>query len=229
MSAEKEVDLLTSKHQKKLIQLKSEYIKNNISASSYLFELDKLNNSFDQIISCSKENVKIAKNEFKTFGFSSPRVFLIGFGIRFPYLIFSFIILFFSIYYSKSSDSNLYIKNALSFLYTVSFLISFYMIVWFMWTRSQDLPKLTYYILIGVISVLSTFIVICLSKYYNTSIDILKSKVRLAYSFIINTQQKTVLDFALKAAQESPEKVEEIKRTGYFGVTVPPISVKWCH
>ncbi|WP_299242990.1 hypothetical protein [uncultured Aquimarina sp.] len=194
-----------------LCDLKRQFETDQISSYEYInlleaFQIDKdvENDLLDY------ELDKIVDNN-RVFGFRSLRVFLIGFGIRLPYILFSAIILFFVLYSREKLKKNIYLYNAVRFLYSIAFLISFYMTIWFLLPR--DLPVTAYHILIGFLATLSSVCSIFLLKYYySRKTDFhLSLKVRELVRFITQLRKTYVLDFAVKATQADPNLKNDIK------------------
>lgn len=165
-------------------------------------------------------------DENRIFGFKNMRIFLIGFGIRLPYLLFSTLIFFFFLYSKDKLKTNIYLYNAVRFLYSISYLISFYMTIWFLLPR--DLPVTAYHILIGCLAILSTICSIFLIKYYySRKTDFLLSfKVKELVRFITSSR-KYVLDFAVKASQANPNLKNDIKtKLGEFDEELTETMIK---
>lgn len=207
---ESKIDRFNTTKDAELCVLKEELSLNKISPLDYiekaeLFEInrkvetDLLNYQLDNLI-----------DENRIFGFRSTRILLIGFGIRLPYILFSIIILFFFLYSKEKLRQNLYLYRSVIILYSISFLISFYMIIWFLLPR--DLPVTAYHLLIGLLTLLSTTCSIYMIKYYynRRSNFLLSFKVKELVHFI-NKSRSYVLDFAIKASQANPDLKKDIK------------------
>ncbi|WP_281991556.1 hypothetical protein [Aquimarina aggregata] len=162
-------------------------------------ETDLLNYQLDNLI-----------DNNRVFGFRSMRIFLIGFGIRLPYILFSFVILFFFLYSKKKLKTSIYLYRGVVVLYSISFFISFYLIIWFLLPR--DLPITAYHFLIGILALLGSILSIYFSKYYfnRRSNLILSFKIKELLHFI-NTSRSYVLDFAIKALQANPDLKKDIR------------------
>lgn len=154
-------------------------------------------------------------DENRIMGWKSIRMFLIGFGIRLPYLFFSSIILIFFFYSKEKLKEHTLLYRATKLLYTMSFLISFYMTIWFILPR--DLPKPLYHLLISVLSVASTICAFyCIRYYYNK-----KSEFLLAYKIkelihFITKSRKTTLDIAIKASEPDPDLKDIANKLGEY-------------
>ncbi|KAA1243345.1 hypothetical protein [Aquimarina sp. RZ0] len=207
---EGKIDRFNKVKNAELCNLKEELLLNKISPIDYieqveLFEInreieaDLLNYQLDNLI-----------DENRIFGFKSMRIFLIGFGIRLPYILFSFVILFFFLYSKEKLKKSIYLYRAIIILYSISFFISFYLIIWFLLPR--DLPIPVYHILIGSLTILSTFTSIFLIKhYYNRKSNFLLAfKIKELIHFITKSR-RTTLDIAVKASKADPKLKKDIK------------------
>jgi len=170
-------------------------LKNNqISSLEFLNITDEITKNKTLYIQKSNSELKNLINSKRVFGFKTLRTFTIGFFVRLPYLLFSFIILILSFNLKKVK----YLSKALNFLIFNFFFISFYHLVWFLWD-SNDLPKSTYYIAIAIISIIFSFSFINLIKYFNNKDSIFKEKIRSLVSFITFSRENIVKELALKA------------------------------
>lgn len=148
-------------------------------------------------------------DENRIMGWRSIRMFLIGFGIRLPYLFFSSIILIFFFYSKEKLKEDILLYRATKLLYTMSFLISFYMTIWFVLPR--DLPKPLYHLLISVLSIASSICAFyCIRYYYNKKSNFLLTyKIKELIHFITKSR-KTTLDMAIKASEADPKLKKDI-------------------
>ncbi|WP_459212757.1 hypothetical protein [Aquimarina rhabdastrellae] len=207
---EQKISELTSKHLSKTKKLRSLYDDKRISAENYIIKLDLLNNEKQRTLSELRKELQKNVADNRMFGFRTKRVFLIGFGIRLPYLFFSLSILGLFLYNKKKlkKDRNLYI--AVKMLYNISFLISFFIVAWFLIPR-QDFDSEIYYLMIGLLSILSSFLSIYLIKHYIDIFNSLKFKIRTLISFIKVTRKK-YLELAVESAITDPNNQEKIKQ-----------------
>jgi len=140
-------------------------------------------------------------NDHRIFGWKTTRVFLIGLGIRLPYLLYSLLISFL-IYKIKTEDKNL--KKSFILLQVLSFSSAFYQLLWVFW-YSQDYPLATYrYALIGfsIVAAISTvYFIIHKEVFKNKLLVIVKSMSR----FIIKDAKQYI----------DPKKEKEYIK-GYF-------------
>ncbi|WP_271783642.1 hypothetical protein [Aquimarina algiphila] len=193
-----------------LCNLKQALAQNEITPLEYIEQLESFEISrgvTSDLLDYELDNII---DENRVFGFKSMRLFLIGFGIRLPYIFFSFIILFFFLYSKDKLKADISLYHSVRILYSISFLISFYMTIWFLLPR--DLPVTAYHILIGLLAISSTVCSIFLTKYYyNKKSDFLLSfKVKELIHFITKSR-KTTLDIAVKASKADPKLKKDIE------------------
>jgi len=117
---------------------------------------------------------KSAKEEFKFFGFKSPRKFLYAIG-RSVTIFYLGLYLMFTL--SFINDPNL--KRATVFLSFLATGIGIYFIIWAFWARG-DFPKNWYYTLMVLSSILGAFIAYWLTNYRFS----LKQKIEKLIRFI---------------------------------------------
>ncbi len=190
--------------------LKEDLKKGVIDHKSYVYRINQLIdcNNVKSIELKKKLENEIDKN--RVFGFRSLRVFLIGFGIRLPYLLFSTAILFFYKYSYRKLKRNYYLKISIILLYNISFLISFYMIIWFLIPR-KDFSLQFYHLLIIIISILSTIFSIYLIKSMYRSFNKSKNNIQKLIRFILSNRKEYILDIATRVNLNVVEK-REIKK-----------------
>jgi len=90
------------------------------------------------------------KREVTFFGYTNQRKFWYAIGKPIAMLYFSILLMYSSFYINEKALVSIFKKIS---ILVVS--ISFYFIIWAFWYRA-DFPKTLYFILIGVVSVLST-------------------------------------------------------------------------
>ncbi|WP_234859286.1 hypothetical protein [Aquimarina aquimarini] len=208
---EKKIDDFNLLEDNKLCQLKGKLEVNKITYLEYIEQRESLDIDRSARTDLLNFQLKQIVNNHRVFGFRTLRVFLIGFGIRLPYILFSFIILFFFLYSRDKLKTNIYLYRSVVILYTISFLISFYMTIWFV--LPQDLPVTAYHILIATLTILSSWSSIYLVKYYydREIVFVLSLKIKELIHFITTSRRTYVLDFAVKASQANPDLKEDIK------------------
>ncbi|WP_062056084.1 hypothetical protein [Aquimarina longa] len=196
---------------KEICQLEESLKSNEITPLEYIEQLELFN--IDRSVEANLLDYQLSQivNKHRYFGFRTLRVFLIGFGIRLPYILFSFIILFLFLYSKDKLKANVYLYRSIIILYSISFLISFYMIIWFI--LPQDLPITAYHILIMTLAILSSWSSVSLVKYYyNRDTNFLLSfRIKELIHFITISRKNYVLDFAVKAFHANPDLKEDIQ------------------
>lgn len=181
---------------------KRDLLKNEkISASEFLILTDKIATDKKTYITKSNEELNVIVDRNRVFGFRTKRTFTIGLFVRLPYLLFSITVLGLTLNRKKVK----YLTKAIKFLIFNFFFISFYHLIWFLWD-SNDLPKSSYYIAVGVISILLSFAFINLIKYLNNKESILKKKIRGLISFITFSRENVVKELAIEASNNSNNK-----------------------
>ncbi|MFD2589687.1 hypothetical protein ACFSTE_02525 [Aquimarina hainanensis] len=193
-----------------LCDLKEKQLKGIITPLEYIEQAESFQVDRETQTALLNYQLKNLINDNRIFGFKNMRIFLIGFGIRLPYIFFSTIILFFFLYSRDKLKSNIYLYHSVRILYTISFLISFYMTIWFLLPR--DLPVTLYHLLIGTLSVLSTISSILIIKYYynkKSNFIILAHKVKELIHFITKSR-RTTLDLAITASHANPKLKNDI-------------------
>lgn len=120
--------------------LRLDYDNNKISAETYIHENDELFNLLKEITNKNDELIKLKIDENRYFGWVTFRKFMVGFGIRLPYLLFSIII---SFLISKINTVSIFLKRCFFVIQTICYSSSFYVLIWCFW-YSQDYPIETY-------------------------------------------------------------------------------------
>ncbi len=132
----------------------------------------------------AKNDLEISEaiNAQRIFSWKSPRAFLVGFGVRLPYVFFSLVI---SLLVMSRKNDPKYLKSAFSFLQIACWSISAYWMIWVFWDF-QDYSLKTYrYVFITVSILIGTACVFFISS-FETTISTLKSKIRYVMGLMIN-------------------------------------------
>jgi len=145
------------KNSKEIVNLKKSYKQDQISKETYTDQL------------------KILKEKQKFIGFPNQRTFWYNMGKPITLLYFSLLLIGI---YPFLSDK--YLRRAVKFSAIIMGFVSFFFIIWVLWDRN-DLPKTAYYIAMGIIAILSTFLAISLINHRNS----LLARIRLLTSFIV--------------------------------------------
>lgn len=193
-----------------LSELKTKYSIGEISASKYISNRELIEQSFKIQSEKLYTELDIIVDSNRVFGFRTLRTFLIGMGIRLPLILYSFIVLFLVLYSKEKLKKNLYLYKAVRLLYTLSFLISFYLVAWFMIPKSKGIGDFTnefYYYLIGAISILATFSSIFAVKYFNNIISSLKSNISQLITLISDIRINHYFQMAAKAQTKDNEAI----------------------
>jgi len=156
----KELSLKEKKYDNELIELRKKYDKRLLSAEKFIIQNDNLKALLTVQINKNNKLLKEKVDENRIFGWKTLRVFLVGFGIRLPYLLFSLIISFL-IFKIKTDDKTL--KKAFVYLQIGAYTTTFYNLAWCFW-YSQDYPLETYrYAIIIVSALVATSVVYFIS------------------------------------------------------------------
>ncbi len=166
-------------------ELKQNYSKGNIVAENYILEYDKLSNELENAETKYNKLVQIKKDEERILGWLTIRSFLVGFGIRLPYLLFSLIISYLiSIINTKEKS----LKRTFTLLQLTCYTISGYVIIWCFW-YSQDYPLSSYRFVALAISALVSFSLYFFIKSRRDSLvqklERLKHVIRNLFDFIL--------------------------------------------
>lgn len=187
------------------------YEQRKISAENYITNKDKLDLKLLKAQQEYKKLVEIEKNKNRVFGWLTTRKFLIGFGIRFPYLLFSLII---SYLISLINTKDKSLKRAFTFLQLALYTISGYVIIWCFW-YSQDYPLSSYRFVAILLSALVSFLLYYFIRYTRVSLYAknykLKHIIRMLFDFIlVDSKQEDFIKEEKKAyyKQRSTELVK---------------------
>ncbi|MCD8412407.1 MULTISPECIES: hypothetical protein [Tenacibaculum] len=129
-----------------------------------------------------REEYIIRKKEVTYFGYENLRKFWYSTGKPITMLYFSIMILYASFYINVKE-----IKKSLKITSILGVLISFYFIIWAFWYRA-DFPKELYYLVIGVVSILSTIVSYNIIKSRNQILN----KIKLLTNHIVFKGKKHV-------------------------------------
>ncbi len=152
--------------------------------ASFLSEQNEIVNKLESVKSANKKKLSQFKEEKRVFGWLTVRSFLVGFGVRIPYLLFAIIISF--IVYKSKPETKL-LKRSYTFLQVSTYSISFYHLVWCFW-YSQDYPLSSYKYLAITLCVLFSIGVVYYIQHRRVfalkSNELLRSKIKDLVSFI---------------------------------------------
>ncbi len=151
------IHMFFPKESTEIINLKKSYKQDQINKETYSIQL------------------KALKEKQKFIGFPNQRTFWYNMGKPITLLYFSLLLM--GIYPFIGEE---YLRKAIQFSAVILGFVSFYFITWVLWDRN-DFPKTAYYMAMGIIAVLSTFLAIFLINHRKS----LLSKIRLLTSFIV--------------------------------------------
>ena len=156
---QEKVDVLT----KEKSRLNLDYENGNISAEYYIAADRDITELLAEQVHENQIRIKRKTNMERVFDWKTNRVFMIGLGVRLPYLIFTLIIYFLVGAFSAESTR---LNRALRFLVICCFTISFYELIWVFWP-SQDYPIQTYMWRILIMCLISSMVMIKLLSWCN--------------------------------------------------------------
>mgnify|MGYP006924537221 CR=1 FL=1 len=205
---------LASKEKKiisKIQTLKTKYQSKEISAENYIIKQEKLAKEIEESINFNKTLLAKKIDSQRLFGWSSTRKFLIGFGIRLPYLILSLII---SILVVENKRSHSGFKNGFFILQISCFAMAFYQLIWCFWS-SDDFPMEVYWYAFLIFSIAIAVISSYFFRYYESNIDkIIKLKGDFL-DFLVELRNGPIKDL-VKVAQKgnitNKNHLEDIKK-----------------
>ena len=206
-SYKKELALSITTIDNKLINNRCNLENNIIEKVSYLHNLDRLNVEKEVLL---KRNEKVLK-EFidynRFFGWRTKRDFVVGLGVRLPYLLLSFII---SYLVYKIRDEDKFLRKWFFWLQISCYSISFYFMFWVFWT-SQDFPLKTYRWLFILFSILGSIATVAFITY--REIFKLKASKRIEKLITLLLTNNKYIESdknAIKNIKENVEKIEEV-------------------
>lgn len=146
-----------------ILALKDQYKGGQLDAVTYIVLSEDIRKQLRMQRQVNETLLKEKIDSQRVFGWESPRIFLIGFGIRLPYLLFSVII---SLLIFRIRTRDRYLSRAFFFLQVLCYTIALYELVWCFW-YSQDYPLETYRVAIIGICLLFAVFAINMVKYIN--------------------------------------------------------------
>ncbi|MEX0314720.1 MAG: hypothetical protein AB3N18_11125 [Allomuricauda sp.] len=142
------------------------YDTGKISARDYITRNDSLTIKLAELRATNKKVYSAAAKELKVFDWSGPRQFWIGFGIRFPFVIYAVIL---SLMIVALNPQNKNLKRAFYFLQIFTWGIAVYLMCWVFWT-SDDFPLKAYRYYIIASSIAIGFFMTFLFNWYKFKI-----------------------------------------------------------
>lgn len=162
-----QLELKTSLIDNQIEELRKQHYETN---KTYFDQLDKLTALKKQTSESNKKLIKQKVDDNRFFGWKTKRSFLIGFGIRAPYLFFT---IFISILIAQIKNTDKIFKVFLGFFQTALCGISLYVLVWCFWT-TQDYPFDAY-----KYAILTTCVIVAIaSVLFITHIELFKLRLQ---------------------------------------------------
>ncbi len=195
------------KEQKVLIR--KQYDSKKINGDQKIRKDDLLEKEEKELLIVYKVGLKEVVDKNRVFGWKTLKKFLIGFGVRIPYLFFTFIFIYL-IKIINTQDKHL--KRAFIFAQIALFTISFYLIIWSFWDK-QDFPKGYYYTTALFLGFISSIATVSFLK-YRTFIELkLKTIISTLIDFIVHSE-KYMEDKKTKVAyfKDYMKKFDEITK-----------------
>ena len=169
-----------------LRELKDQYGGGQIDAVTYIVLSEDIREQLRKERQANEALLTAKIDSERVFGWETPRIFLIGFGIRLPYLLFSVII---SLLILRIRTRDRYLSRAFFFLQVLCYTIALYELVWCFW-YSQDYPLETYRVaIIGMCLIIAVF-AINLVKYINNRARIHKGVIQWLMDVLVIDAKK---------------------------------------
>ena len=169
-----------------ITSIRSEYDQGLITANEYFNKYDNLIIDKEKAESENRSLLNDKVDSERVFGWKTIRIFLVGFGIRLPYLLFSIII---SLLIARIRTRDINLSRTFFFLQTSCYSIATYELVWVFWD-SQDYPIDTYRVAIIAMCVLVGFLCTYAFRYYESNVyKIIKLKGSFM-NFIVEIRNK---------------------------------------
>ncbi len=192
--------------------LRSSYSNGKLTAVSYVEALHSLQDRLNYLSTRNKDLLARKVDSERIFDWKTTRVFLVGLGIRLPYLFFS-ILVSLLLFKLNIKDKNL---NRVSFFLQIScFTISFYEIIWVFW-NAQDYPLETYRVAILVACTLPALICFYALRHLFEKRRNYYRKLDGMIDFLIeirNKDFKSLLKTAVKNDARNLEYQKELRKT----------------
>lgn len=186
--------------------LKDRYTTKTIAAEAFADLLLQKQDELKSLQEANAERLDAEIDKHRIFVWKNPRAFILGFGVRFPYVLFALLI---SLLVKWKSPQNRLIKNSLLFLQICAWGIATYLMIWVFW-NSQDYSLKTYRYAFIAFSLLlgaaCTFFIAYLGRFYDAMAEVEKLKEKVRYQFYQIVQL---------VANDSPkeDKVETLAHT----------------
>ncbi|BFP39544.1 hypothetical protein FGF1_03890 [Flavobacteriaceae bacterium GF1] len=134
------------KLEKEIELLRQQYENNVLTAEEYILSSEARQKELAALVKKNGEILKTEIDKNRIFVWKNPRAFLLGLGVRLPYVFFAIIL---SILISLINTNDIYLKRAFFLFQSFSYGIATYLMIWVFWT-SQDFSLSAYrYAFIG--------------------------------------------------------------------------------
>ena len=179
---------------------------NLITKDLFIDRLYKLEAQKKHVLNENKKAIGHFVKQRRVFGWNTTRSFILGLGVRLPYLLLS-IILSFLIYKINTVDKSL--KKWFFWLQIACYGISFYFMFWVFWT-SSDFPLKAYrwfFILFSIIAAITTVSFISYREVFRLKLSRIVERliIRLVHS-------DTYIESESKSKKHLEETMKEIDR-----------------
>lgn len=169
-----------------MLDLRNKYDIGALSAKDYISLSDLKQNELLDLREVNSTIISEAIDKQRVLSWKSPRAFILGLGVRLPYVLFSLII---SLLILVRKGDSKYLKYAFSFLQVACWSISAYLMIWVFWDF-QDYSLKTYrYGFIAISILIGTACAYFISNYEMT-ISILKYKIRYIMNLMVRQAVK---------------------------------------
>ena len=165
--------------------IRNQYDSKIITGDQKILNDDLLKVEEDRLQADYKIKLNDIINQNRVFGWKTLKKFLIGFGVRLPYLFFTLLIVYL-IKLINTEDK--YLKRTFTFVTISLFTISFYQLIWVFWDK-QDFPKGYYYITALFLGFTASIIAVSFLKYRVTLETKFKNIINRLIVFIIKSDK----------------------------------------
>ena len=169
---------------KERIKIRKDYDNKLISGDQKIAQDDLLERKEKEFLNSYQKELSIVKDNNRIFGWLTLRQFLVGFGVRLPYLFFTLLIVYLI---QKINTEDKHLKRAFTFMQIALFTISFYLLIWVFWDM-QDFPKGYYYATSLFLGFLASIASVSFLKYRKELEVKLKSAINRLIVFIIKSE-----------------------------------------
>jgi len=166
-------------------EIRKNYNKGLITGEEKIAQDDLLTEKENTFLMQYQKELKTVIDKNRIFGWKTWKKFLIGFGVRLPYLFFTLMIVFFI---QKLDTKDKYLKRTFTFTTIALFTTSFYQLIWVFWDK-QDFPKGYYYVTALALGFIASLIAVSFLKYRKSLELKFKGVINQLIVFIINSDK----------------------------------------